>query len=648
MNRHAQLLWLLLAILPLASSERPLQYFYDQALAAEKNGETARAFDLAHEALRRNGEHVPSLLLLARLYLQNREAKPAFELVEKALRLDAKNADGYLLCAQASYLLRESAQLNRCLDETERLRPENPDAQSLRAQLLLDNGQYSLARRRIDAILRSHPGHTETHLRLAQLHLQLRQFEKAEQVFRHIQVLNPNRSEMAVAIARARLDAFLAQNRYAPLHASDEAAEKALAALRHAYSQNPENLAVQLMLVQLLALTGRCSEGTDYLAKLAAHMGETRPVVIFSTLCNTADDKLLSNYLRRNEDDDLVRHQAEQWFLSRQRRREHTSIRDAARYHRTLAQREWERNTDAVALSALRWAEFLFPGYLDVHRDLLQYFRRKKDFENAELHLNFLREATQEQSYRELYEQLLAEKPTLWYVREGFRQPQMSKNPLPVHIFPLKARDPFSDHPSGGNAIAERTRVALQDFGRVRSISQELVALPEAQFFSPENLRRLRQGYLDAVSKEENRNPFTRHPLALALAGSFRELSHGVAVDAELLDAETGLRLKAISFTVQGRHYLNRAAVRLAEFIYENAPLVGNILKIADGDRILLNIGRRDGLRKNMRLVAKDRLGRTIEFTVSERDHDIAVARSAQPDATLHLKAGDPLRPVSG
>ena len=58
----------------------------------------------------------------------------------------------------------------------------------------------------------------------------------------------PDNSEVAVAIARARLNAFFESTRYTDFSAGNEAAVKALDALKHAYSNNPESLAVKLML----------------------------------------------------------------------------------------------------------------------------------------------------------------------------------------------------------------------------------------------------------------------------------------------------------------------------------------------------------------------------------------------------------------
>jgi hypothetical protein len=258
--------------------------------------------------------------------------------------------------------------------------------------------------------------------------------------------------------------------------------------------------------------------------------------------------------------------------------------------------------------------------------------------------LVFLREATQDKTYREMYEQFEGEQRELWYVKAGFRQPERAKNPLPIHVYPLRARDPLSDHPLGGVAIADRTRVALQDIGKVRSISREMAALPEAQIFSAENLRKLRQTYDDALKQEENPHAFRRRSLAFALMGEFRELAHGLEVNAELIDAETGIRTAQITFKAEGRDYLNKTAVRLAQFVFRAAPISANILQVEDDDLILVNAGKRDGLAKDAKISVTDKLGRSLEFQVVTRDYDISRAKSATADATRHLKAGDVVR----
>lgn len=629
-------------ILGAEAADQSAQYYYDQAKNLEKSGDTIRASDMVRESLRKNGDHVPSLLLLSKILSASLDLKAAEALVQRALKLDAENEEAAILCARIEYKLKNIPAFESCLERAEKKRRTNPDALSLRAQVLIDNAQYAIAKRKIDAILRDNPGHTETHLRLAGLYLKLKQFEKAESQFRKIQVLLPDNSELAVAIARARLDAFFRGSAYGDFSPDSEPAVRALEALRHAYSNNSENSAVSLMLSQLLAATGRCGEAGEYLKKLAGAEAEARSVVIFYAFCDpAAAAKLLADYLKRNEDDDLTRHQAELAQLVQNKKREHAVATKAARYHRNLAKREMEENADEFALAELRWAEFLFPGYIEAHRDLLRFFRTKKDYERMTDELLFLRDATQNREFREQVEQLEIEKRDLWYLKEGVAAPERAKNPVPVHVYPLRARDPLVDHPLGGVAIADRTRVALQNYGRVRSVSREMAALPQAQKFNPENLRKLRQTYTDALKAEENPAPFRRRGLGLVLVGDFSELAHGIEIAAELVDAESGIRVAGIAFKAVGRDFLNKAAVRLAGFVFENSPVSANVLKVQDTDRILINTGKRDKLPKDAQFAAVDKLGRTVVFKTVRREFDILEAKSEQSDATKHLKAGD-------
>ncbi len=634
-----------------SAADQSAQYYYDQAANLEKTGDTLKATDMAREALRKNGDHVPSLLLMARLSLQGQQPKLASQLLQKALGLEKQNEAAYILCARVEYQLRNGAAMETCLSQAEKLRRNNADAQSLRAQILIDGGQFSIARRKIEGILRDNPGHTETQLRLAGLYLKLRQFEKAEAQFRKVQTLLPESSELAVAIARARLDAYFESARQSMFVSAEESAERALGALKHAHANNPDNLSVNLMLAQLLAVTNRCNDAQDYLSRVSAAQAESRSVVAYVAMCApgaAATSKLLGDYMRRNEDDDLARHQFELSLVAQNKRRETAATTKAARYHRAIARREADRNADEFAMSELRWTEFLFPAYIDAHRDLLKYFRHRKDYERLTDELLFLRDTTGDQAYREMVEQLEIEARNLWYVKEGIQKPERAKNMLPIHVFPFRVRNPLNDHPLGGVAVADRTRVALQDFGRVRSISREMAALPQAQAFSPENLRKLRQTYDDALKGEQNPHAFGRRGLSLVLTGEVSELAHGIEVTAELVDAETGIRMSEIRFKAEGREYLNKAAVRLAEFVYNNAPVSGNVLKILDDDQILINVGKRDGVVNAAAFTVTDKLGKTIEFKTEKKDYDILRARSADAQATRHIKQGDVVRLVPG
>ncbi|AFM14460.1 tetratricopeptide repeat protein [Turneriella parva] len=647
LQRNGCFLLALIVLCALGAAEQSAQYYYDQAVGIDKSGDTLKATDMVREALRKNGNHVPSLLLMARLSQQAQQPKLASQLITKALGLEKQNEAAFILCARVEYALRNTPAMENCLAQAEKLKRNNADAQSLRAQLLIDGGQFSIARRKIEGILRDNPGHTETQLRLASLYLKLRQFEKAEAQFRKVQTLLPESSELAVAIARARLDAYFESARLNLFASSEESSVKALDALRHAHANNPENLAVNLMLAQLLAVTNRCSEAGEYLARVAGADAESRSIVAYVSLCAPGSEqavKLLGDFVRRNEDDDLARHQYELTLVAQNKRRETAATTKAARYHRQIAKRESDRNADEFALSELRWTEFLFPAYIEAHRDLLKYFRQRKDFERLADELTFLRDSTGDQAYREMFEQFEIESRDLWYRKAGVTQPERVKNLLPVHIFPFRVKNPLNDHPLGGVAVADRTRVALQDFGRVRSISREMAALPQAQAFSPENLRRLRQTYSDALKGEANTEAFQRRTLSLVLTGEVSELMHGIEVIAELVDAETGIRVAEIRFKAEGREYLNKAAVRLAEFVYANAPVSANVLKILDDDQILVNAGKRDGITNATKFVVTDKLGKALEFKIEQKDFDILRARSTDAMATRHLKAGDVVR----
>ncbi|HRP69203.1 MAG TPA: tetratricopeptide repeat protein, partial [Turneriella sp.] len=346
-----------------ASPSSP-QYYYDEAVKFMKSGDTIRASDMARESLRRNGDYVPSLLLLAQILNDSLEIKSAQQLVSRALSLDNDNEKAALLCARIELKLNNREQFENCLQIAQKKKKLNPDAESLYAQVLINNAQYGIAKRKIDAILRDNPGHTETRVRLAGLYLKLKQFQKAEEEFRKIQALIPENNELAVAIARARIDAFFKDSPNGIFSAESDTALRALEALRHAYSNNNDNLSVNLMLAQLLAVTGKCSDADSFLSKLIQSEKEMRSVVIFYALCNpTQGQRYLINYLRRNEDDDLTRHQEELLQLSLNKKRENPIATQAARYHFQIARRAMKENADMFALASLRWTQFLFPAY---------------------------------------------------------------------------------------------------------------------------------------------------------------------------------------------------------------------------------------------------------------------------------------------
>lgn len=92
-------------------------------------------------------------------------------------------------------------------------------------------------------------------------------------------------------------------------------------------------------------------------------------------------------------------------------------------------------------------------------------------------------------------------------------------------------------------------------------------------------------------------------------------------------------------FKAEGREYLNKAAVRLAELVYTNAPVSGNVLKI-DHDEILINVGKRDGVMNAAKFVVTDKLGKTLEFKTEQKDFDIIRARSSRCAGNAPFEGG--------
>ncbi|MFO1526184.1 MAG: hypothetical protein U1F16_09450 [Turneriella sp.] len=94
--------------------------------------------------------------------------------------------------------------------------------------------------------------------------------------------------------------------------------------------------------------------------------------------------------MRRNEDDDLTRHQSELIALTQNAKRENAAMSRAL----AIIARLPAVNLTATPMnmpSTNCWAEFLFPAYIEVHRDLMRYFRQRKDYGRLTDELVFLR-----------------------------------------------------------------------------------------------------------------------------------------------------------------------------------------------------------------------------------------------------------------
>lgn len=629
---------------------------------AQKN--RSLALDQYRKSLTENPNYVPTLLAMAKLLRELGDLPLALENIEKAYALEPKNENVLLEKSEIFLAMLDSQSAQKVAQEGLKISPQKPDFHFILTRIYLLRGSVSLAQNRAERLIRSSPNFAQAYLVMGQILTEQNRFDKALEYYNKARLIEPKNPNVFVQMAMTEVKKIIYSNKDILQKGGDNRLfEDAISYLQNAIAYDKGHVDSNFIVGEIYALTGRCSQAIAFFNKVTEVNPKHQGALIYNSYCQPENSaKLLRNLLYQNQNDDLLRFSYEWSMLRAYSRREHPAIMEAVRYHLDnskflLSSNYLEANYE------LRWSEFLNPNYVSTRKMLMNHYRNTRDYENYLEQLNFLREREANQkrqtTYQDRFEQFLRERHRHIYYQAGVEKPSVYKSKTPVFVFFPSSKQPFSNYPFAGLALAESISFQLQSMGKVfvanyrqrQKIYQSLnihSSLGQGVVYTPTNIANLQKVFPRPHEQTSSYGKVKIPPsqsLRYVLDGKFHEIAEGLEVSVHLVDLKTGRVFAPYSVRASGRGYLRKIAMSIARHVYKNIPTQGYIIKINNYD-IVINMGERDGVQKEQKFDVVRNKKVVSQIKVNNIGKDLSIAKPLNEADIFVIQNGDAIVPA--
>ena len=286
------------------------------------------------------------------------------------------------------------------------------------------------------------------------------------------------------------------------------------------------------------------------------------------------------------------------------------------------------------ALFHLKRAEKLIPNSSELKQELLEYYYAKGDLYRLLLFLIKMRDDNVDDMkiHNRLENVFHKFKQTLVF-REGFTDQSGKINSSirtesEIFVFDPEPEKGLFTYPDASLQIGSAVKFAinLQPSLKLISGSEEALirnrikekkgveAYTESVYYTPETL--------DYLNQDRKRDNIIRY----IAYGTFSEDKNTVTVKYKLYDRVSGKIMDTINTTASNRNSLAEISMRIASRISKAIPLDARIIKI-NQERVIINIGARDGITKNHTLEVLRPGEESVKLKVTSVDEYISEAK---------------------
>ena len=625
------------------------------------------AIDFYKKAIAKNPNYLPALISLGRLLRETDSLKNSKFYLKKAYKIAPKNKEVLVELAKTYFDQKDFVASKKIVNKGIQLYPYNPDLNYLKSKVYLLHNKKYLAEKKLKKNLRSNPNHIPSYILLSDIYTQKGNYTKAINFLKMSHLIEPDNTDILVHIARAKLlrsvrelDSLLYDD---PI--TIKAFSEAIHDLESVKNFDYYHLTSNLLLGKIYSLTKNCNNAMPYLEAVLKNNPSHFEAQYYQGYCNPKTSlKIYPTLLANNSNDEILRYHLQKNLLHFTRRRESPNIMRFVEEHYSKGKQLSTLNQETQAFQEFKWASYLFPGHLKTNKELIRYYRTKSDFRYLTKTLQFLKDRTRGTKYQDMYEQLVQERRNKIFYRARIPFPEKVRTPTPLFVFYFKPENPFGTYPDAGRAIAHKLSFALSEMGRVRILPEDELneiykKITKKKFFGlggyhnaslAKEVKYCFDHYLKMLKVNQNiRNKasFGKQSLRYIIRGSYQKIAQGIRVTMEIVDLNTGLNIYRTKAQAEGLSYLNHLAVQLSNKIYDHIPYYGRVLAIKN-EKVLINLGKRDGLQKKTRLLATKNGAVIVELEVVDVDTDLSWVKATNDSYNIfRLQPGDLVEPKS-
>jgi len=609
------------------------------------------AINYYNKSIQKNPDYVPALLALSAILHEIGSSNEAKEYLNKAKKIDKNNINIYRLLVQINLDENDLNNAQNNLNDAFLISKNDADLNYLQSEIYFKFEKYYLAETKLKSIIKINPGHALSRILLARIYIDTGRLELAEKELEKSRLIDPENPYVMLLLAENSFQKVMVQQQADIFENKISISDIAptIAILNNLLEYDPGYIPANLTMAKLYLLFNECDKARDYLDRVLNLNSNNISAKYFSSHCNPKDSMdVLAKILKFNENNEIVRYYYEHNLITYSSRRENNSLLDLAREHYSLGKSLFMVNLNKQAVFEISWASYLYPSYYLPHEELLKYYRSKKDYVNMYEELDYLRRVSDNSYYKDFFELMIEKRREKQFYKEGIVKPEELKTLTPLVVFQFKPLDLIGNYPNAGEAVAEKLTFALRQSGKVNVLSQrdhdQLYAklnknsLINGLFFNSQNSQIVYDYYQKEYILKDN-SP-SREFAKYIVDGSFQELTDGISVTASIIDLQTGHAIATKNVTRSGRGYLRNVALLLADFVYENIPFQGKLIKISN-QKILINLGSRDGITEKTKLKIERNGNLLFKAKVTTLDLDILWAETENITDIYSLQAGD-------
>lgn len=559
------------------------------------------AISAYQKSLAKNPNYVPAMLGLGKALRENGSLLEAERILEKAAKYE-KSEDILYELSKTKLSLRKINEAEKIILGRMKEKPYASRFGILYAQVLLEKGRVHLARRRLQSQLVSRPNSVYGWVLLARCYRLENNLPKARSALHKALLIKPDDNEVIKEKSLLSLNLALislGDSVYSG-NFKEQNFSEVLQDIDSARALDPMNVDSNLLSAKIYSLAGNCNAAADFLENVLRINPEHKDALYLKALCKpSASENILRRLLAYDQNNDLLRHAYQMSLLRAHERREYPETTSQSRYHLDFGKTLFNQSQIDQGWEEINWSLFLYPSFIRPHQLLMARYRNERDYAAMFAHASILHAITKKQKYSDILEQLSGVKRKSLAYRFAISDVRSRRTLSKVFVYDLKPVNILAEMPGAGRLIADRIHSIIERKGRITTLAypqrkrvyefyRQRSALYNGAYFSQTGGRKLASlGFgVDYI-----------------VDGKYRNLSNGLSLTINIINAKNGKRLKTFSKSVTGRGYLRALSLAVANFLYSNVPFRGKILKISNG-RFLINLGKIDGLTKSSQLNA--------------------------------------------
>lgn len=570
--------------------------------------EVLSAIHLYKKSLQVNPNYLPSLIALGSVLRETQAYTEALFYLQKGYKLNKNDIRLYYELASTYFALKNYSAARNIAYTGVKLSPYDPALNYLLAKIYLLEDRTYLAEKKLKKIIQANPSHFESYIALGEIYLHEKKVESARKAFQKAKRIKPEDPGVFYLLAEIELKKMLLFSKDDFFNSNIDIGKfrDVIDLLENAIGFDSLYVPANALLGTIYTLTRNCKESSEYFKAVLHINPEHHRALYYSGLCDK--EKSLTIYpklLNKDFNNEIIRFQYEWNLIKKYTSNKHPEILRQSRYHYQYGKKLIHSNRLNQGIYEIRWSTFLFPDYIEPHYDLFSYYRSIQDIYFMKNELIYLKDRSEDIKYKDLYEKYIIYRRQLLSWKSGIEDPIKLKTKAPLFVFNFSPQNPFGDYPDAGKALARKINFSFAQNSHIYILpyheAEKLYEKIESSSsfgtggtFHPNTVRTYIKPYqINSSYPEYNINQFH-----YALYGEYSEINEGLDVNATLIDIYTGIEKRKFHFRSSGKGYLRKISLFLKKNIEDYIPPQGKIIRINPTTGVLVNMGKRDGLKK--------------------------------------------------